>query len=138
MIVIRSGIGLRVMTTKLLATQHVVLFQSSDSYWNYAVDHFFSQTIIVSLVVITWRSLWNILNDVVVPNNFWLSNLITWFGGIVLGLVLIALESSASRLSKYLQQKHKGNKHNGGTQTSLHGSTICSPCALLHYTIEHM
>ena len=126
------------MTTKLLATQHVLLFQSRDSYWNYAVDHFFSQTIIVSLVVITWRSLWNILNDVVVPNDFWLSNLVTWFGGIVLGLVLIALESSASRLSKYLQQKHKGNKHNGGTQASLHGSTICSPCALLHYTIEHM
>ena len=81
-----------------------------DAYSRGTVEgHFFSQTIIVSLVVITWRSLWNILNDVVVPNDFWLSNLVTWFGGMMLGVVLIALEPSASRLSKYLQQKHKGN-----------------------------
>ena len=82
------------------------LLQPEIDYWNYVVDHIFSQFIIVSLVVTAWRGLWNVLNDLVLPAHFVQSNAITWGAGALIGAILFALERPLCSLSVAARRRH--------------------------------
>ena len=71
----------------------------------YCIDHIFSQLVIVSFVTVVWRSLWNILNDVLLPDNAVMSNLATLLAGHVLAILSIALQTPVKNISARLDSK---------------------------------
>ena len=76
--------------------------------WKYCIDHIFSQVVIVSVVTVVWRSLWNIFNDALLPDNPVMSDLATLLGGHVLTILSMALQTPVKNLSARLDSKCLG------------------------------
>lgn len=74
--------------------------QPSRSVLLYCVDIFLYQLIIVCLVVGVWRSLWNVYNDVVLPDQKLYSNLITHGAGNLICIVIIAIQKPLKELTE--------------------------------------
>ena len=86
----------------------LLFLQWESDRWNYIVDHLFTQFFIASLVALAWRSLWNIFNDVILPDDDLMSNLVSWLSGLAAAIFLLAIESFTSKVSRRLQKTHEG------------------------------
>ena len=85
-------------------------FQWSDGVCTYIADHVFSQLFIATAVALAARSLWNIFDDVLLPNDGVTSNLVSWGSGFALAAVMLAIEPLTTKASHQLEKKHKSNE----------------------------
>ena len=70
----------------------------------FIADQLFSQLILVTLVVIVWRSLWNLENLLFYPDDYTLSALVSLAAGVVSCLIVAALQFPLADIAKTLQK----------------------------------
>ncbi len=82
-------------------------FQEAENVHIFALDVCFTQLIVVSLNVLVWRGMWNILDAFLFPENHLKSDLASLIIGYSIMIVLFLLQYPMSLLSAKLDNKNR-------------------------------